>query len=158
MNTVGREGGSHRQRGSERKVLAEKGGVRENKRVMWTDSVAIDKIAREGFKIGGTEGVAIKSGATFGSGVYTAVNPDISVGYSRGSNMMLLSRCIKGSYRLHHTHGGSNDVLVIKNVSQLLPRYVVHYSWSSTPNLVKWWHWKVPTGYVLMCRVARSPT
>lgn len=93
-----------------------------------TDSVAIDKIAREGFKIGGTEGVAIKTGAAFGRGVYTAVNPDISVVYSRGSNMMLLSRCIKGSHGLHHTHGGNDVVLVIKNVSQLLPRYVVHYS------------------------------
>lgn len=93
-----------------------------------TDSVAIDKIARGGFKIGGTEGVAIRFGAKYGNGVYTAVNPDISVGYSGGSKMMLLSRCMKGSYQLHHTHGESKDVLVIKNVSQLLPRYVVHYS------------------------------
>jgi hypothetical protein len=93
-----------------------------------TDSGAIDKIATEGFKIGGTEGVAIKSGAVYGPGVYTAVNPDISVAYCRGSKMMLLSRAIPGLNPKHYTFGQNNEVLVINDVSQLLPRYVVHYS------------------------------
>jgi hypothetical protein len=93
-----------------------------------TDVHAIDKIATEGFKIGGTEGVAIKCGAAFGNGVYTAVNPDISVAYCRGSKMMLLSTAIPGELGKHSNHGESSNVLVIKEVDQLLPRYVVHYS------------------------------
>ncbi|KAG0617383.1 hypothetical protein M758_5G185900 [Ceratodon purpureus] len=92
-----------------------------------TDAGAIDKIAIEGFKIGG-QGVAIKCGASYGYGVYTAVNPDISVAYCKGSNMMLLSIAIPGENGKNHNHGGSPNVLVIKDVAQLLPRYVVHYS------------------------------
>jgi len=91
-----------------------------------TDEASIDKIASEGFKIGGTRGVAIKTGAVYGRGVYTASNPDISMAYCRGSNMMLLSIAIPGDQR-HHNYGHSRDVLVIKDVGQLLPRYVVHY-------------------------------
>ena len=89
---------------------------------------AIDKIASEGFKIGGTEGVAIKTGALYGSGVYTAVNPDISLAYSRGCKMMLLSLAIRGKKDVHYNDGASADVLVFRHVDQLLPRYVVHYS------------------------------
>lgn len=93
-----------------------------------TDSQAIDKISTEGFRIGGTEGVSIRTGAVFGRGVYTAVNPDISVLYSRGSQMMLLSLAIPGELNKHYNYGASNNVLVIKETCQLLPRYVVHYS------------------------------
>lgn len=91
-----------------------------------TDEAAIDRIASEGFKIGGTMGVAIRTGAVFGRGVYTASNPDISMAYCRGSNMMLLSVAMLGDHR-HHNYGATRDVLVIKDVRQLLPRYVVHY-------------------------------
>jgi hypothetical protein len=91
-----------------------------------TDASAVDKIIAEGFKIGG-QGVAIKCGASFGHGVYTAINPDISVHYSKGSNMMLLSVAILGQEGKDFTYGGSKDVLVIKNASQLLPKYVVHF-------------------------------
>jgi hypothetical protein len=92
-----------------------------------TDVHAIDKIATEGFKIGGTEGVAIKSGGVYGQGVYTAVNPGISVAYSGASNMMLLSTAIPGEFGKHHSYGQTPDVLLMKEVDQLLPRYVVHY-------------------------------
>lgn len=92
-----------------------------------TGSAAIDKITTEGFKIGG-EGVPIRSGAAYGRGVYTAANPDISLHYSGGYNMMLLSTAILGKLGKDHAIGGSNDVFVVKNASQLLPRYVVHYS------------------------------
>lgn len=92
-----------------------------------TDVHAIDKVATEGFKIGGTEGVAIRCGDIYGRGVYTAVNPDRAVVYCRGSNMMLLSTAIPGKLEEHHNHGENSNVLVIKEVDQLLPRYVVHY-------------------------------
>ena len=93
-----------------------------------TDADAIDKIATLGFKVGGTEGVPIKVGAMFGNGVYIAMNPDISVPYCRGSKMMLLSIAIPGLRNMHHSFGHNENVLVIKDVSQLLPRYVVHYT------------------------------
>lgn len=92
-----------------------------------TDASAVDKIIAEGFKIGG-EGVPIKYGAAYGHGVYTAIDPDISVPYSKGSNMMLLSVAILGQKGEDFTHGRSEDVLVIKDASQLLPKYVVHFS------------------------------
>lgn len=91
-----------------------------------TDATAVDKIIAEGFKIGG-EGVAMKVGAIYGHGVYTAIDPDISVPYSIGSNMMLLSVAILGQKQKDFTYGGSEDVLVIKDASQLLPKYVVHF-------------------------------
>lgn len=93
-----------------------------------TVAAAIDKIAAEGFKIGGTEGIDIKNGAYYGNGVYTASNPDTSLAYCKGSNMMLLSIAIPGELDKHHNIGGTKDVLVIKDVCQLLPRYVVHYT------------------------------
>lgn len=93
-----------------------------------TDSAAIDRISTEGFKVGGTEGVAVKTGAIYGRGVYTSSNPDISMAYCRGSDMMLLSIAIPGDHGRHHSYGYSRDVLVIKDVCQLLPRYVVHYT------------------------------
>ena len=91
-----------------------------------TDASAVDKIIEEGFKIGG-KGVPIKCGAAYGHGVYTAIDPDISVHYTKGSKMMLLSVAILGRKEKDFTHGGSENVLVIKDASQLLPRYVVHF-------------------------------
>lgn len=98
-----------------------------------TDTTAIHNISKEGFKIGG-EGVAIKSGAAFGRGVYTAVNPDTSIAYSRGSNMMLLSLALSGILGTHHSLGGGPQVIVLKNVHQLLPKYVVHYHLNCATN------------------------
>ena len=46
-----------------------------------TDKAAIDKIAKEGFKIGG-KGVSVRNRAIRGTRVYTALDPDISVNYS----------------------------------------------------------------------------
>lgn len=42
---------------------------------------AIEKIIEEGFKIAG-EGVEVQHGRSCGSGVYTALDPNISVHYS----------------------------------------------------------------------------
>lgn len=110
------------------KELKEKETACEEKWVFHgTDASAIDKIIAEGFKIGG-QGVAIKCGASYGHGVYTAIDPDISVPYSKRSNMMLLSVAILGQGKKDFTYGGSENVLVIKDASQLLPKYVVHFS------------------------------
>lgn len=105
-----------------------KGATPQEERFVFhgTDTAAIASISNEGFKIGGV-GVRIKCGAVYGEGVYTALNPDISVAYSKKSNMMLLSLALPGTFNTHHGSGG-HDVIVIKNVDQLLPMYVVHYS------------------------------
>jgi hypothetical protein len=60
-----------------------------------TDKDAIEKIIEEGFKIGG-EGVKVRNGRAYGSGVYTAVDPIISIRYSKAGSMMLLSYALLG--------------------------------------------------------------
>lgn len=90
-----------------------------------TDKAAIDKIAQEGFKIGGQD-VPIKCGALFGQGVYTAEDPNISVHYSGGSGMMLLSLGVPGREGADWKSGGP-QVMVLQSSAQLLPRYVVHF-------------------------------
>ncbi|GLJ15080.1 hypothetical protein SUGI_0246490 [Cryptomeria japonica] len=92
-----------------------------------TDKSAIEKIVQEGFKIGG-KGVSVRNGAVYGTGVYTALDPDISVDYSRGSGMMLLSLALVGQEGIHYNKGGSADVYVLHNPEYLLPRYIVHFA------------------------------
>lgn len=99
-------------------ILIFHGTLREN----------IDKIVKEGFKVGGEEGVAIRCGAAYGHGVYAAADPEISVHYSKGHGMMLLSLALPGELGKDYTLGGAPDIYVIKKGDQLLPRYIVHFS------------------------------
>lgn len=92
-----------------------------------TDMKAIEKIIEEGFKIGG-EGVEVRNGAVYGKGVYTAVDPIISVPYSKGGKMMLLSIALLDDQGKEHSQGHSSDVLVMKRAEHLLPKYIVHYT------------------------------
>ncbi|MCO5551811.1 hypothetical protein L7F22_005313 [Adiantum nelumboides] len=88
---------------------------------------SIDKIVVEGFKVGGTDGVEIRSGAAYGHGVYTAANPDTSIRYSAKGGMMLLSNAVCGKLGEDYNKGGSGDVYVVKRGDQLLPKYIVHF-------------------------------
>ncbi|KAI5066361.1 hypothetical protein GOP47_0018985 [Adiantum capillus-veneris] len=92
-----------------------------------TNGESIDKIVKEGFKVGGTDGVPIRYGAAYGHGVYTAANPDTSIPYSGGSGMMLLSTAICGKLGEDHKKGGSEDIYVVTKGEQLLPKYIVHF-------------------------------
>jgi len=92
-----------------------------------TDMKAIEKIIEEGFKIGG-EGVEVRNGAAYGKGVYTAVDPIITVPYSKGGRMMLLSFALLDDQGKEYSQGHSSDVLVMKRAEHLLPKYIVHYT------------------------------
>ena len=74
----------------------------------------IEKIIEEGFKIGG-EGVEVRNGAAYGKGVYTAVDPTISVSYSKGGSMMLLSIALLDDQGKEYIQGHSFDVVVMKS-------------------------------------------
>eukprot|EP01018_Ginkgo_biloba_P039120 Gb_11774 [translate_table: standard] len=95
-----------------------------------TDQNAIEKIVQEGFKIGG-QGVSVRNGSAFGAGVYTALDPDTSVDYSRGSGMMLLSFALVGQEGIDFNKGRTPDVIVLPRADILLPSY------SSTFSIVK---------------------
>jgi hypothetical protein len=47
-------------------------------------------IINNGLRIPGTGGVRVVNGSAYGVGIYTANNPQTSVGYTRGVNMMFV--------------------------------------------------------------------
>eukprot|EP00051_Salpingoeca_urceolata_P005684 m.75835 g.75835 ORF g.75835 m.75835 type:complete len:590 (+) comp14495_c1_seq3:333-2102(+) len=99
-----------------------------------TSSDSVPSIMQNGFLVGG-DGVAIKNGAAFGRGVYTATGPDTPMGYAGSqSRQIILARarrgkCIGG----HQRFGGDSWVpkenwLVLAKSQQVLPVYVIHYT------------------------------
>ncbi|KAH9330190.1 hypothetical protein KI387_002298 [Taxus chinensis] len=90
-----------------------------------TDKDAIEKIIEEGFKIGG-EGVEVRHGSVYGKGVYTALDPNTSISYSKGG-MILLSSALIGEKGTDYKEGGSTNVLVLHKTEHLLPKYIVHF-------------------------------
>ena len=101
--------------------------VKTQENVSQNREIAIEKIIEEGYKIGG-EGVAVRNGRVFGSGVYTAVDPNVSIPYSNGGSMMLLSSALVGEPGKDYSNGASADVLVLKKAEYLLPKYIVHFT------------------------------
>ena len=104
-------------------------GVEVSERLLFhgTSKEAIDKIIREGFKVGGEE-VTMKTGCVYGKGVYVAANPETAMEYAKSSRMMLLSRAVCGSNGVHHNFGGTTDIYVLMKGDQLLPCYIVHFN------------------------------
>ena len=92
-----------------------------------TSKEAIDKIIREGFKVGGEE-VTMKTGCVYGKGVYVAANPETAMQYAKTSGMTLLSRAVCGSKDVHHNFGATKDIFVLRKGDQLLPCYIVHFN------------------------------
>ncbi|KAG5174979.1 hypothetical protein JKP88DRAFT_229574 [Tribonema minus] len=92
-----------------------------------------------GFKIGGTGRMAIKNGAAFGHGLYTAIGPKTPAMYSASSGCcaVILARALKGTVGKEVCAGDSWTVgkhwWVFRNSNQLLPQYVVHYKLKQTP-------------------------
>lgn len=84
----------------------------------------IDLILRDGFKVGGQDGVVVAHGAALGPGVYTAKTVGTPSHYAQGSNRLLLSVGFRGAQCDHVERG---DVIVFKSKEQILPLYVVHY-------------------------------
>lgn len=89
-------------------------------------SAAIQKIAEEGFKVGGQDGIRIKNGAAHGNGVYTAKGPNIPMGYSKETKAVIFARGIKGKPEDHVAPNG--DWIIFKAADQLLPCYIVHFT------------------------------
>ena len=60
-----------------------------------------------------------------GPGEYFATTPDISIGYSRGGNKMLVCELLLGQADVHHTQHG--NIVVMKNPDHDLPRFVLQF-------------------------------
>lgn len=59
-----------------------------------TSSAVIDKIAAEGFKIGGQDGIPVASGAVHGPGVYVSEDPSFAMRYIKdGQQRLLFAKC-----------------------------------------------------------------
>ena len=111
-----------------KKEIGQSGGkVAERLVFHGTSKEAIDKIIREGFKVGGEE-VTMKTGCVYGKGVYVAANPETAMQYAKTSRMMLLSRAVCGSKDVHHNFGATKDIFVLRKGDQLLPCYIVHFN------------------------------
>lgn len=87
----------------------------------------IDKILREGFKIGG-QGVPVATGTALGTGVYVSEDPQFAMRYIRDSHTQLLfARVLITDDCTIRKESGVIQQLVVKNIDQLLPCYVVHF-------------------------------
>jgi hypothetical protein len=91
-----------------------------------TDEVAISKIVKEGFRIGG-EGITIKHGAVYGRGIYTVEDPSVAMSYASTSKV-ILCRVICSTYGEDYNTGARNDIFVIKTKEQIVPQYVIRYA------------------------------
>jgi len=93
-----------------------------------TRNEAIELIIKTGFKIGG-EGVAVASGQAHGSGVYTSEDPAFAMRYIKdGRKRLLFARVCVSSDSKIVKQGKLIQQLIVKNVHQLLPCYIVHYA------------------------------
>ena len=78
-----------------------------------------------GFKVGGTDGVAVANGRAFGTGVYTAVGPRTPMGYGKGAKQVILTQALVGNVDEDSiTPSAHPDWRIYKTKEQLLPRYV----------------------------------
>ncbi|KAG5183668.1 hypothetical protein JKP88DRAFT_316418 [Tribonema minus] len=116
-----------------------------------SDRKNVKKICVGGFKVGG-DGIAVKNGAIYGNGVYTAIGPSAPLSYatSHGAHSkgcVILARAMKGrhtrqsnwlnspdagdSWGTADANGtkpaGTEDWVVFRATAQLLPVYVVHF-------------------------------
>eukprot|EP00298_Acanthocystis_sp_HF-20_P017737 c21816_g1_i3.p1 GENE.c21816_g1_i3~~c21816_g1_i3.p1 ORF type:complete len:776 (+),score=152.05 c21816_g1_i3:307-2634(+) len=82
----------------------------------------IENIAKDGFKVGGKDGIGITNGAAHGTGIYFGLNPDISSGYARSTQQMLLAHVIANDFVYK-----DQNMIVIGKKERTLPQYVIHY-------------------------------
>ena len=89
----------------------------------------IESIMVEGFKVGG-EDVPVAHGSVYGRGVYSATSPNTPMMYAAGVQQVILALALKE--KPGQSRGISweprKDWIVFRSGSQLLPRYVVHFS------------------------------
>ena len=94
---------------------------------------AIDTIISGGFKVGGTEGIAIANGAVHGRGVYTATGPATPMqSYAGSTSQVILCRALPGQEGPRDSNGVDmwrprRDWAVFADAASLLPMYVVRF-------------------------------
>lgn len=57
-----------------------------------TDADAIDLIVGGGFKVGGTGGIRVKNGSTYGRGIYTSTDTETAIQFGKVSGMVILAK------------------------------------------------------------------
>ena len=57
-----------------------------------TDADAVQLIIAGGFKVGGTNGIRVKNGCTYGRGVYTSTEPEAAIQFGKGSGRVILAK------------------------------------------------------------------
>ena len=94
------------------------------------DQNNVPLIMTTGFKVGGAD-VAIANGDAYGRGVYTALGPSTPMGYAGGTGRVILARGLlgeNGAQSVGDSWSPNRDWVIFRRGSQLLPRYVVHFS------------------------------
>jgi hypothetical protein len=90
-----------------------------------------------GFKVGGTTvgDVPRANGAVYGRGVYTALGPNTPMSYAGVTGRIILARGLLGNNHsgvevedVHDSWSPKTDWIIFRRGSQLLPRYVVHFT------------------------------
>lgn len=92
---------------------------------------AVDRIVVDGFRIGGQDGIPVRSGASYGRGIYTATNIDMAWPYGQGLTM-IIARGILGN--MGQIDDGTVDswspvsgMRVFRDPKQLLPIYILRF-------------------------------
>lgn len=103
-----------------KKVLNEKGQpVAERLTFHGTSEESIDKIAVEGFRIGGME-VPARHNASLGRGIYSSESPIYAMHFVKGGNMMLSRVCPTADSVIEKV-GNFIQQLVCKHREQIIP-------------------------------------
>ena len=94
-----------------------------------TDAGAVEGIVKDGFKIGGSGGVAVAHGAAHGKGVYVSEDPKFAMRYIRDGRKRLLFAlvCESTDAKVVKDAAGVIQQMILKHPQQLLPCYVVEY-------------------------------
>lgn len=96
-------------------------------------SINFHRIIENGFKVGGSSTeYPIIHGSTYGSGVYSSINPQQAASYNYSSKILLLSLGLQGNKTAAKEEGSDSwepftNMIVFASGSQLLPRYLLHY-------------------------------
>jgi Poly(ADP-ribose) polymerase catalytic domain len=115
-----------------------------------TPEAKIPLIQGGGFKLPGVE-VGIANGTSFGNGIYLGLTPELSQGYARGSQSLLLVKVLRGRNKrqplglddcrslgkgpdfpvvagAYQSFEPGNNMLIVASSVMTLPCYVVHWA------------------------------
>ena len=63
-----------------------------------TDSAAIQRIMSGGFKVGGTRGIPVRNGSSYGRGIYTSSEPEAAIQFGKKSGQVILAKVRRQTY------------------------------------------------------------